>query len=135
MNTLTNAELTELHTETLSEIAHARTMANITRRASRLFFEDGYTAYENIPGDYVRCFRVTSPKGDTYNVKVSKAPAAPGTFFGSRCSCPCFVKELTCKHLQALQMMIDNEDAQCNAYDAMIASAECSTGCDPYAEF
>ena len=125
---LNSAELTALHTETVSEAAHARTLANIARRASRLW-EVGYTATETMSGLYVRCFQVTSPEGMSYRVKVSKTPAAPSTFFGSRCSCPCFEKELTCKHLQAVEVMIGQEDAQIAAYEARQDNDD-----DPYAE-
>ena len=51
-------------------------------------------------------------------MKVSKTPAAPGSFFGSRCSCPCFEKELTCKHLQGVELMLAQEDAQVADYEA-----------------
>ena len=130
MNT---AELTALHAETIQDIKSARTLANITRRASTLW-EDGYIAQETMHGLYVRCFIVRAPKGDTYRVKVSKTPAEPGTAFGSSCSCPCFSTFRTCKHLEALSLWVDTDnaaEAQADRYDA-----EC-TDCDddPYAEF
>lgn len=126
MNT---AELTAIHTETLAEVSRARTLANIARRASRLF-EVGYTATETMSGLYVRTFQVTSPEGHCYRVKVSKTPAAPGSFFGSGCSCPCFEKELTCKHLQGVELMIAQEDDMCAGYEARQDNDD-----DRYAEF
>ena len=63
---MNSAELTALHTETLTETwneaRHARTLANIARRASRLF-DVGYTATETMNGLYVRAFQVASPEG------------------------------------------------------------------------
>ena len=126
---MNSAELTALHTETIEAARHARTLANIARRASRLF-EVGYTVKETMTGLYVRSFQVTSPEGNTYSVKVSKTPAAPGSFFGSRCSCLCFEKELTCKHLQAVELMIAQEDAMLAEYEARQNNDD-----DAYAEF
>ena len=114
---LTSAELTALHTETINEARRTRTLENISRRASRLW-EVGYTVKQTMTGLYVRSFQVTSPEGKAYNVKISQTPAAPGTFFGSGCNCPCFEKETTCKHLQAIEMMIAQEDAEVAAYEA-----------------
>ena len=130
MNT---AELTALHAETIQAAVTARTRANITRRASTLW-EDGYTAQETMHGLYVRCFLICSPKNDTYRVKVSKTFAEPGTPFGSSCSCPCFETFRTCKHLEALSLWVDVDDAaeaQADRYDADCADADT----DPYAEF
>ena len=125
---MNSAELTALHTETLNEAARARTLTNIARRASRLF-EVGYTVKETMSGLYVRCFQVTSPEGKGYGVKVSKTNAAPGTFFGSRCSCPAFAEYTTCKHLQAVGLMIAQEAAQVAEYEARQDNDD-----DPYAE-
>ena len=117
MNT---AELTALLNEDRAAQQKARLMDNITRRAARLW-EVGYVATETISGLYVRAFQVLSPEGKRYSTKVSKTDALPGTFFGSRCSCPCFTDHKTCKHLIALSERVETEardEAQCDAYDA-----------------
>lgn len=126
---MNSAELTALHTETLNEARRARTLENITRRAATLF-NVGYTSKETMTGLYVRSFQVTSPEGKTYRVKISKTPAAPGTFFGSGCNCPCFEQLTTCKHLQAIELMIAEEEALVAEYEARQDSDD-----DPYAEF
>lgn len=127
---MNSAELTALHTETLNETRNegrrARLLANIARRAARLW-EDGYTATETMNGQYVTCFRVHSPEGKTYTVKVSKTMAAPGTFYGSKCDCPCFADNLTCKHLLACTERVDADaaaEAQAAEHDAQEADRD-----------
>jgi len=114
MNT---AELTTL----LNEDRNARLMANITRRAARLF-ADGYTSTQTMNGLFVKTFQVASPEGKRYSVKVSKTNAEPGTFFGDKCSCPCFAEVKTCKHLQAIRMELEQDAAQEAAWEAQEAN-------------
>ncbi|MBV9851038.1 MAG: hypothetical protein JO250_15310 [Armatimonadetes bacterium] len=124
MNT---AELTALHTETLNEARRARLLTNITRRAETLFTTGGYTATQTMDGQYAACFLVVSPEGRRYTVKVSRTMAAPGTFYGSKCSCPCFEKELTCKHLLACTARVEADaaaEAQAAEHDAQEADRD-----------
>ena len=107
---LTSSELTALHTETITLLHKAaqesRTLANISRRAASLF-ADGYKvrAYEG-----TSFHEVTSPKGDRYGVW-------HGLETGYCCSCPCFAEWNTCKHLEAVDLML-KDDAQAAEYDA-----------------
>ncbi len=94
----------------LNEDRTARLMANITRRAARLF-QDGYIATPTMSGLFVQAFQVVSPEGKRYSVKVSKTNAEPGTFFGDKCSCPCFAEVKTCKHLQAVRLELEQDAA------------------------
>ena len=130
---MNSAELTTLHTETLNEARRARLLANITRRAA-ILFEVGYTAKETLTGLYVRSFQVTSPEGKTYRVKLSAGNAEPGTFLGSGCNCPCFEKEMTCKHLLAVEKMV-REEEEADEQFRLLGEAESIYGCDPHAEF
>lgn len=126
------AELRDLLNEDSAARYQARTLASIARRAENLL-DSGYTAQETMNGLYVRCFVIESPERRTYRVKVSKTHAAPGTPFGSFCSCPCFDKLRTCKHLQAMTAWVDSDDraqAQAAEYDARRDNDD-----DPYAEF
>ena len=104
---LTSAELTALHTETVNDAREARTLANIARRAKTLI-EDGYQirAYEG-----THFYEVTSPKGDRYSVW-------HGEKVGFECNCPAFEKYATCKHLQAIDLMKQDE-ADAAKLDAM----------------
>lgn len=108
MNT---AELTALHNETIAEMGNARTLANITRRASSLF-SDGYSAAQEGAGSYT----VFTPAGDSYWVNVNDLNPAD-TVFGNFCTCPAFPKYGSCKHLEAI-LMQRNEEAQIAAYEA-----------------
>lgn len=106
MNT---AELTALHTATLTAMtAESRlnhTYANITRRAQTLF-NDGYTVERSrVDGLYF----ITSPEGQEYHVNL-------GTALLDSCDCPAFVKYDTCKHFQAVELML-MEAAQSEAAD------------------
>ncbi|MGI4790374.1 MAG: hypothetical protein ACRYFS_16165 [Janthinobacterium lividum] len=96
--TLTNVELTALHTETIGAAQKAaresRTLANISRRASTLI-EDGYQVRSYAGTDL---HIVESPKGDKYSVW-------HGATAGFSCSCPCFLNWNTCKHLEAIDLM------------------------------
>lgn len=114
---MTSAELTAL----LNDDRRACTLANITRRASRLF-DDGYTAALTMNGLYVKAFQVLSPEGKRYSVKLSKTHAPAGSFFASKCSCPAFAEYDTCKHLEAIAMQDAQERAQEAAYDAQEAN-------------
>jgi hypothetical protein len=128
MNT---AELTAAHRDTMAEMDGTRLMANITRRAERLW-ADGYTALQTMGGQYVACYEVRSPEGRRYSVKVAKTLAAPGTFYGSGCSCPCFAAELTCKHLLACTWR-EEADAAAEALAAAHDVREASyADADPY---
>ncbi len=120
MNT---AELTALHTATLtamnSEARRERTLANIARRAQTLF-ADGYTVETcRVKG----FFYVTGPQGQEYQVNV-------GTALGDDCDCPAFAEYGTCKHFQAVDLMLRDE-AQAAEYDALHTDADD----DAYARF
>ena len=115
MPNLNNAELTALHTETVNAARAARTLANITRRAKTLI-EDGYQVRSYGDGLYV----VESPEGNKYVVW-------RGAEVGYSCTCPCFEKLTTCKHLEAVDLMKQDE-ADGAALDAME-----ETGYDVYA--
>lgn len=114
---MTTAELNTILAENAQEARTARLMANITRRAATLF-ADGYTAIKNINGVYAQAYQVLSPEGKRYSVKVSMTPAEPGSFYGDKCTCPCFADHKTCKHLQAIRLDME-QDA------ALDAQAEC----------
>lgn len=107
MNT---SELTALHTETLSDARTARTLANISRRAASLL-ADGYQVRS-----YSDLHIVESPKGDKYTVW-------HGVEVGYTCSCPCFAEYNTCKHLEGVDLM-KQEDAQAEAADRDEAMSE-----------
>ncbi len=103
MPTLSRNELIDLLNEDAVARAEARTLANISRRAQTLFTDGGYTALFLGNGNYA----VTSPKGDTYAVFASDAPA--GEIFGSYCTCPCFVTRQVCKHLLGVELLMQDE--------------------------
>ena len=113
MNT---AELTALHIATLTamntEARRARTYASIARRAETLL-NDGYTVET---GRVTGLYFVTSPAGAEYQVNV-------GTALGSRCDCPAFAEYETCKHYQAVDLML-KEAAQADAADRESEQAE-----------
>ncbi len=113
MNT---AELTALHTATLTamneEARNARTLAAITRRAETLF-ADGYTVET---GSLNGLFFVTSPAAAEYQVNI-------GTALGDCCDCPAFAKYDTCKHFEAVGLML-KEAAQGEAADRESEEAE-----------
>lgn len=113
MNTLTtnltNAELTELHAETITDARRARTLANIARRAASLL-ADGYEIRSYGDGLHV----VESPKGDKYVVW-------HGANVGHSCDCPCFAEYGTCKHFQAVDLK-QHDEADGAALDALEVS-------------
>lgn len=104
-NKLNTAELTELHAETVNAARAARTLANIARRAQTLL-EDGYQVRS-----YDDLHIVESPEGNKYAVW-------HGAEVGFSCSCPCFEKLTTCKHLQAIDLM-KQDAADADALDAL----------------
>lgn len=113
MNT---AELTALHNATLTamndEDRRWRTLANITRRAETLF-ADGYTAERSRVNGL---FYVAGPQGQEYQVNL-------GTAIGNHCDCPAFAEYDTCKHYQAVDLML-KEAAQAEAADRGSEEAE-----------
>ena len=109
MNT---AELTALHTETLTEAQIARTLANITRRAQTLLTEGGYKAEEFATGLY----HVHGPQGQHYMTTCD-------TIMGRHCDCKAFAEYSTCKHLEAIDLM-QRDEAQAAEYDALHADAD-----------
>ena len=111
--TLNTAELTALHTETLTEARRERTLANIARRASALLTTGGYTAEESsVTGLYY----ITGPEGQEYQVNI-------GTALGHSCDCPANADYGTCKHYQAVELML-LEAAQGEAADRESEEAE-----------
>jgi hypothetical protein len=109
---MNSTELTALHTETLNAVRIARTLTNISRRAASLL-SDGYTvrAYQG-----TSFYEVTSPKGDKYSVW-------HGAIVGYTCNCLCFAQYNTCKHLEGVDLM-KQEDAQAEAADRSSELAE-----------
>lgn len=116
MNT---AELTALHTETLTAARTARTLTNISRRAATLFTTGGYTAELFAGGLY----HVFGPEGQHYITCCDP-------IMGYTCDCPAFADYTTCKHLQAVDLMLRDE-AQAAEYDALYADSDD----DAYARF
>ena len=114
--TLNTAELTALHTETLTEARIARTLANIARRAQTLW-ADGYSVLTAGKSHYC----VFSPEDNLYVVFLSETPDCD--VFGSSCSCPAFAAYSTCKHFQAVDLMLRDE-AQAAAHDALHTDAD-----------
>ncbi len=109
MNT---AELTALHIETLTEARIARTLASIARRAETLLTEGGYkveTAWEGL-------YHVLGPQGQHYMV-------VSDTILDNHCDCKAFAEYETCKHLQAVELMLRDE-AQAADYDALHTDAD-----------
>lgn len=114
MPSLTHNELIDLLNEDAAARAEARTQANISRRAQTLFTDGGYRVLATGGGGYC----VFSPEGKTYGVCISDTPAHE--LFGSNCSCPCFEKHRTCKHLQAVVLSIEEgaeADTEQDAFD------------------
>ena len=113
MNT---AELTALHTATLTamntEARIARTLANIARRSETLLTDGGYKVDTAWPGFY----HVFGPQGQHYTVITD-------TLMGAGCDCPAFGKYATCKHYQAVELML-LEAAQAEAADREAEQAE-----------
>ncbi len=114
-------------TAVLNEDRYARTLANIARRAERLW-EDGYTCRQSFQGTFVEAYDVFTPRGERYMVKITPTPKDP--FLGDKCTCPSFSKYGECKHHLALQFKLRDE-AQAAAYDAL-EEAEGEWGCDPH---
>ena len=112
------AELTEL----LNEERYARTLANIARRAENLW-EDGYK-WQKFAADFYHIF---TPAGVHYTVILND-----DTF--PSCDCPAFAKYNSCKHFLAIDWMLRDE-AQADAFDAMMANAEGPMGTDPFARY
>lgn len=110
------AELTALHTATLAamneEARTARTLANIARRAETLL-SDGYTVER---GRVAGLFYVAGPQGQEYQVNA-------GTALGNNCDCPAFAAYDTCKHYEAVGLMLRDE-AQAADYDALHTDAD-----------
>ena len=104
MNT---AELTALHTETLTAARIARTLKNISRRAQTLFTTGGYTAELFAGGLY----HVFGPQGQHYMTCCD-------TIMGYSCDCPAFAEYTTCKHLEGIALMLRDEE-QAAEYDAL----------------
>lgn len=124
ITTLTAAELTALHYETIEETRLERTLANIARRAQTLS-EDGYTITQNDGYFYA----VVSPQGVRYTVHVNhEDPSCP--VFGHFCTCPAYEKFKTCKHLQAVLNQCAREAYLLAAYEARQDNDD-----DAYAEF
>ena len=111
---LTKAELTELHVETVSAASLFLTLVNITRRAATLL-EDSYQI-RSYDGEGADLCIVESPEGAKYVVW-------HGAEVGYACSCPCFEKLTTCKHLLAVDAMKQDE-ADAARLDAMADEAD-----------
>ena len=140
MNTarLTSAELTALHIETFEAMRNDRMLASITRRALRLW-EDGYTCsllrtsckrHLLNPGEWFQhdTYSVDTPSGGFYLVTLSDKPLHPA--YGNHCTCPCFAKVQTCKHIQAVEFRLAEEEAQEAGYEQRE-----NADTDPYAEY
>ncbi len=106
-----------------AEELYPRTLANIACRAETLFSE-GYTMETSVVKGL---FYVTGPQGQEYQVNI-------GTGLPDGCDCPAFVKYSECKHHLAVKRALKDE-AEAASYDALMAGAETSTGCDAYARF
>ena len=115
---LSNDELTEI----IKNDRYARTLANIARRAETLW-EDGYKA-EKFATDF---YHVFSPKGDIYSVLLNEGSL-------DACDCPAWKKFGTCKHKLAVEKLA-REEAEADAFDALMANAETADGCDAYSEW
>lgn len=122
-NPIANDELTEM----IKNDRYARTLANIARRAENLW-DDGYTAKLESKSANFEHYTVRTPAGDVYSVCLSDEPNHE--VFGDYCTCPAFAKYSTCKHLMAIQWQV-REQAQADAFDAMMANAEGPFGTDP----
>ena len=122
-NPIANDELTEM----IKNDRYVRTLANIARRAENLW-DDGYTAKLTTESAHHQSFLVYTPADEFYSVTLTDTPICEA--FGDSCSCPAFAKYSTCKHLMAIQWQV-REQAQADAFDAMMANAEGPFGTDP----
>ncbi len=113
---MTSAELITFLNEDAEESANARTLANIARRAATLW-ANGYK-FSNV----LHLFFVLPPKGGCYTVEL------PNPFADDpSCTCPCFAKRKTCKHLLAVQAMVWEQE---NAEEAaLLAEHEQAEAC------
>ena len=95
---MTNSELTALHTETIEAAKMARTLTNISARAAVLFTTGGYRA------DHFACglYHVHGPHGQHYMTCCDMV-------MGFYCDCPAFAEYNTCKHLQAIDLLHQDE--------------------------
>lgn len=109
---MNSAELTTLHTETLSDFAFQRTLTNIARRALTLW-EDGYSAIQ----DSANFYTILTPAEARYTVHVNDADPTDEVF-GHWCSCPAHGKYGTCKHLLAVLDSRAQEAALLAGYEA-----------------
>lgn len=106
-----------------------RTMANIARRAETLW-ADGYVIDEMATLSCTDCYHIRTPKGDEYSVHIERAPVV----FGDDCNCPAYAKFGDCKHHIAI-LTLRAEEAQTEAWEALMENAETAEGCDPYARY
>lgn len=113
---MSTAELTALHGATLAALSAearlTRTLANIARRAETLLTTGGYTVET---GRVSGLYFIAGPQGQEYQVNV-------GTALGNGCDCPAFAEYATCKHFQAVDLMLRDE-AQAAEYDALHTDA------------
>jgi uncharacterized Zn finger protein len=125
-NSLNAAELTTLHAEALAAARLARTLKNITRRARTLFTDGGYT-WEKFAGKFAGgLFHVFGPEGQHY-----MTTCCP--IVGYDCTCPAFGEYGTCKHLEAVGLML-REEAQAAEQDTRADFLEAHDD-GAYAEF
>lgn len=107
----------------------ARTLANINERAKRLFTEEGGYYYEPMEGieDIFYVHKHGQPISVWYLVTIGTS---------QRCTCACFQKLRTCKHLLAVTYAeterLQQEAAEIASYEERYRDAEHSVwGCDP----
>ena len=124
---LDNAELTQM----IREDRYARTLGNIARRAENLW-DDGYSAKLLYATAFNQLFLVKTPAGEFYSVNLSDEPNHE--VFGDYCTCPAWGKYGACKHHFAVSWQV-RDQAQADAFDAMMANAETADGCDAHAEW
>lgn len=105
----------------MEQLIAARLFESIVARAGRLF-EDGYSAEVKATVDEQPVsYTVTSPDGERYEVSL----------LFEQCTCPCFKKWLTCKHVRGLDRLLEEQALDLQA--RMLDSAELeTTGCDPH---
>ncbi len=115
----------------VNEDRYARTLANIARRAENLW-DDGYSARLQYSSASSQLYLVKTPAGEFYTVTLSDQPKHE--VFGDSCSCPAYAKYGECKHHLAIVWQV-GEQAQADAFDAMMADAEGPMGCDPDARY
>lgn len=106
-----------------------RTLANIARRAETLW-ADGYRITETAELSQSACYYIATPKGDEYQVHIERAPVV----FGDMCTCPAHKKFGDCKHHMAV-LTLRAEEAQTEAWEALMENAETAEGTDPYARY